>query len=130
MVDAMLLLERIAMKGVKFPGSLIMLSKVMFTLDGILRDIGGSETGMSLAIVRHLTQHWISDRKAVPLASDDERLDHAAMQRVALSQPACGCVTKRRYWIVCCRPLRPLHSHRPDHQTGRHRPNLCLRRVG
>ncbi len=73
MVDAMLLLERIAMKGVKFPGSLIMLSKVMFTLDGILRDIGGSETGMSLAIVRHLTQHWISDRKAFrsPLMTKD-----------------------------------------------------------
>jgi len=73
MVDAMLLLERIAMKGVKFPGSLIMLSKVMFTLDGILKDIDGSETGMSLAIVRHLTQHWISDRKAFrsPLMTKD-----------------------------------------------------------
>jgi ubiquinone biosynthesis protein len=73
MVDAMLLLERIAMKGVKFPGSLIMLSKVMFTLDGILRDIGGSETGMNLAIVRHLTEHWISDRKSFrsPLMTKD-----------------------------------------------------------
>ena len=30
------LLERIAMKGIKFPAALIMLSKVMFTLDGIL----------------------------------------------------------------------------------------------
>lgn len=33
-------LERIALTGVKFPGSLIVLSKVMFTLDGILRDVG------------------------------------------------------------------------------------------
>ena len=62
-VDAMLLLERLAMKGVKFPGPLIMLSKVMFTLDGILGDIGGSDSGLGFAIARHVAQHWISNRK-------------------------------------------------------------------
>jgi len=62
-VDAMLLLERLAMKGVKFPGPLIMLSKVMFTLDGILGDIGGSNSGLGFAIARHVAQHWISNRK-------------------------------------------------------------------
>ena len=62
-VDAMLLLERLAMKGVKFPGSLIMLSKVMFTLDGILGDIGGSDGGLGFAIARHVAQHWISNRR-------------------------------------------------------------------
>src|SRR5579864_3455728 len=34
--DAMRLLERVAINGIKFPGSLIMLSKVMFTLEGLL----------------------------------------------------------------------------------------------
>jgi ubiquinone biosynthesis protein len=62
-VDAMLLLERLAMKGVKFPGPLIMLSKVMFTLDGILGDIGGFDSGLGFAIARHVAQHWISNRK-------------------------------------------------------------------
>jgi len=62
-VDAMLLLERLAMKGVKFPGPLIMLSKVMFTLDGILNDIGGSDSGLGFAIARHVAQHWITNRK-------------------------------------------------------------------
>src|ERR1022692_1071110 len=73
MVDAMLLLERLAMKGVRFAPSLIMLSKVMFTLDGILRDVGGSDTGMTFAIVRHLAQQWIGDRKAFrsPLMAKD-----------------------------------------------------------
>src|SRR5271167_4221281 len=54
-VDAMLLLERLAMKGVKFHGPLIMLSKVMFTLDGILGDVGGSDSGLGfgLTIARH-----------------------------------------------------------------------------
>src|ERR1039458_2244663 len=62
-VDAMVLLERIAMKGIKFPGPLIMLSKVMFTLDGILGDVGGSSKGMGFTIARHVAQHWIKNRK-------------------------------------------------------------------
>jgi ubiquinone biosynthesis protein len=62
-VDAMLLLEHIALKGIKFPGPLVMLSKVMLTLDGILGDIGGSDIGMNLTIARHVAQHWISNRK-------------------------------------------------------------------
>jgi ubiquinone biosynthesis protein len=61
-VDAMRLLERIAMKGIKFPGSLIMLSKVMVTLDGILGDIGGSDEGMGFTIARHVAQHWLRNR--------------------------------------------------------------------
>jgi ubiquinone biosynthesis protein len=61
-VDAMRLLERIAMNGIKFPGSLIMLSKVMVTLDGILGDIGGSDEGMGFTIARHVAQHWLRNR--------------------------------------------------------------------
>ena len=72
-VDAMLLLERLAMKGVKFPGPLIMLSKVMFTLDGILGDVGGSKNGMGFTIARHVAQHWIRNRKEFrsPLMTKD-----------------------------------------------------------
>jgi ubiquinone biosynthesis protein len=73
-VDAMRLLEHIAMKGVKFPRPLIMLSKVMFTLDGMLDDVGGSGTGVgTLTIARHLAQHWLSDREAfrAPLVARD-----------------------------------------------------------
>src|SRR5271166_5842223 len=61
--DAMRLLERVAMKGIKFPGPLIMLSKVVFTLDGILEDVGGSGSGTGFAIARHVAQHWIKNRK-------------------------------------------------------------------
>ena len=73
MVDAMQLLERAAMAGVRFPQSLIMLSKVMFTLDGILTDIGGASSGMGLTIARRLTERWFSDRKAFrsPLLAKD-----------------------------------------------------------
>lgn len=62
--DAMRLLERVATRGIKFPGSLIMLSKVMFTLEGMLGDIVGSDTGMGFALARHLAQHWLSNRSA------------------------------------------------------------------
>ena len=62
-IDAMLLLERLAMKGVKFPGPLIMLSKVMFTLDGILGDVRARGTRMGFTIARHVAQHWIANPK-------------------------------------------------------------------
>lgn len=76
-VDAMLLLERLAMEGVRFPGPLIMLSKVMFTLDGILGDVQGSSGGMGMrfgvTIARHVAEHWIRNRREFrsPLMSGD-----------------------------------------------------------
>ena len=71
--DLMRLLELVAVKGVRFPGPLIMLSKVMFTLDGILEDVGGTGSGMGFTIARRVAQHWISHRKAFrsPLTAQD-----------------------------------------------------------
>jgi ubiquinone biosynthesis protein len=73
MVDAMQLLERAALAGIRFPKSLIMLSKVMFTLDGLLSDIGGSNSRLGFAIARHLAQRWLVDRKSLrsPLRAKD-----------------------------------------------------------
>jgi ubiquinone biosynthesis protein len=71
--DAMRLLERIALKGVRFPGALIMLSKVMFTLEGILGDVDESKEGMGLAVTVKVAQRWMLDRKAYrsPLTGKD-----------------------------------------------------------
>lgn len=75
--DAMRLLERVALKGLKFPASLIMLSKVMLTLDGILGDIlgdmVGSDAGMGFSLARHVAQHWLGNRSAFrsPLVTRD-----------------------------------------------------------
>jgi ubiquinone biosynthesis protein len=60
--DTVGLLEKIALRGVRFPASLIMLSKVLLTLDGILQDVGGSAGTGSIA--RHLAQHWLWNRAA------------------------------------------------------------------
>lgn len=72
-VDAMELLEKVALKGVRFPAPLIMLSKVMFTLDGLLRDVSGDQSGMGFAIARHVAMHWITHRNAFqsPLQARD-----------------------------------------------------------
>ena len=71
--DAMRLLERVAIKGIKFPSSLIMLSKVMFTLEGILADILGSDTEMGLTLGRQVAKRWLSNRSAFrsPLMTRD-----------------------------------------------------------
>lgn len=72
--DTMRLLERIAMKGIRFPGSLVMLSKVMFTLEGLLADVGGgSDTGMGFTIARRVAQDWLTNRAAYrsPLITRD-----------------------------------------------------------
>ena len=71
--DAMRLLERVAIKGIKFPSCLIMLSKVMFTLEGILGDIVKSEKGMGFTLARQVAQHWLSNRSAFrsPLRARD-----------------------------------------------------------
>jgi ubiquinone biosynthesis protein len=109
-VDAMLLLERLAMKGVKFPGPLIMLSKVMFTLDGILGDIGGSgDSGMGFTIARHVAEHWISNRK---------EFRSPLMTRDWITLQCSALLYTSRLWlqgeqailIACCPPVRPFDA--------------------
>lgn len=60
--DAMRLLETVALRGIKFSGSLIILSKVMFTLEGVLSDIVGADTDIGLSVARHITLHWLRNR--------------------------------------------------------------------
>jgi len=71
--DAMRLLEEVAFQGVRFPAPLIMLSKVLFTLDGILEDIGGHGASMGVVMARHIARRWLTDRAAFasPLTSKD-----------------------------------------------------------
>ncbi len=72
-IDAMRLLEKLAMSGVKFPAPLIMLSKVMLMLDGILTDLGASNNAMGIGIARHLLRQSFSNRKllAFPIRLND-----------------------------------------------------------
>jgi predicted unusual protein kinase regulating ubiquinone biosynthesis (AarF/ABC1/UbiB family) len=72
-VDAMRLLQRTAGKGIRFASSLIMLSKVLFTLDGVVADIRGSGVSMAYAVTRHGLQSWltIGSKAGLPLTLRD-----------------------------------------------------------
>jgi len=59
-VDVMELLERIAWQGVRLPSNLVMLRKVVFTLDGILHELTGSTAKLELLIARGLVKKWMS----------------------------------------------------------------------
>jgi predicted unusual protein kinase regulating ubiquinone biosynthesis (AarF/ABC1/UbiB family) len=71
-VDAMRLLQQTAGQGVRFPSSLIMLSKVLFTLDGVIGDIRGAGFSMAYSVGRHALQSWLSGGAAgFPLTAKD-----------------------------------------------------------
>ena len=54
------LLEEIAFKGVRLPRALVMLRKVLFTLDGIQHDLGAGEIGIAAVMSRQAVQTWLS----------------------------------------------------------------------
>ena len=61
------------MKGVRLPAPLIMLRKVLFTLDGVQHDIGGPEVSTATILARHATPRWLSSWTAFgsPLSLKD-----------------------------------------------------------
>jgi ubiquinone biosynthesis protein len=71
--DTMRLLEKVAVEGIRFPRALVMLSKVIFTLNGILADVAGEVTPMGLSIARCIAQRWITHRNGFrsPLKAQD-----------------------------------------------------------
>jgi len=71
--DAMRLLEDVAFQGIRFPAPLIMLSKVLFTLDGILDDIGGDRASMGMVMARHIARLRLTHPTAFrsPLTAGD-----------------------------------------------------------
>jgi len=87
--DAMRLLEDVAFQGIRFPAPLIMLSKVLFTLDGILEDIGGDRASMGMVMARYVARHLTAPGT---LASPLTRADWLMVQCSAL---LCG----GRLWI-------------------------------
>ena len=58
-INIMDLLERIAWRGVRLPSSLVMLRKAIFTLDGIMHELAGSNAEIEFVIARRLLQQWI-----------------------------------------------------------------------
>lgn len=65
-LDAMRLLDRIGLEGVRFPSSLVLIRKVMFTLDGVLRDVAGEEVRLDTVIARDFVARWVKRFGRVP----------------------------------------------------------------
>ena len=57
-LDAMRLLDQIALQGVRLAAPLFLFRKSLFTLDGVLRDVAGSDVRMDLAMMRHFLTRW------------------------------------------------------------------------
>jgi ubiquinone biosynthesis protein len=57
-MDAMRLLDQIAMEGIRFPAALLMFRKATFTLEGVVEDIAGSKVRLDLLMARHALSHW------------------------------------------------------------------------
>jgi len=59
-LDAMLLLDRIALEGVRFPSALAMFQKALFTLDDVAFDVAGSKVSISFILVRDFVAHLMA----------------------------------------------------------------------
>jgi ubiquinone biosynthesis protein len=65
-IDAMRLLDRIGVEGVRFPGALVLIRKVIFTLDGVLGDIAGDSVRIDTIVAREFLVRWIRQLGALP----------------------------------------------------------------
>ncbi len=81
-IDAMRLLDRIGLEGVRFPSSLVLIRKVLFTLDGVLRDVAGEDVRLDAVIARDFVSRWIKRFGVVPAPLRPR--DLFAIQRSAL----------------------------------------------
>lgn len=72
-MDAMRLLQRLAFETVRLPGSLMLLRKVMFTLEAIVYDIVGGDVAVDKILVRSLFWKWLTRRLSLgsPLNTGD-----------------------------------------------------------
>ena len=56
----MRLLDRIALEGVSFPAALFMFRKILFTLDGVLRDVAGEDVRIDRVMAREFLTRWLA----------------------------------------------------------------------
>ena len=69
-MDAVSLLDTLAMKGVGFPAGLLMFCKMLFTLDGVLRDGAGGEVSLDEMIAKYLGGRWLTEGRQFAIALD------------------------------------------------------------
>jgi ubiquinone biosynthesis protein len=81
-MDAMRLLDEIALSGIRFPAALLMFRKAWFTLDGVLEDTSKSRVRIGSAMARYAAAHWARSGAALfSLLSPASRLCAHALRR-------------------------------------------------
>jgi predicted unusual protein kinase regulating ubiquinone biosynthesis (AarF/ABC1/UbiB family) len=65
-IDAMRLLDQIGLKGVRFPGCLVLIRKVLFTLDGVLHDVAGEHVRMENVISSEFVSRLLTGKGKLP----------------------------------------------------------------
>jgi ubiquinone biosynthesis protein len=64
-MNAMELLDEIALEGIRFPAALLMFRKASFTLEGVLDDIAGPGVRVDSVIARYALRHWVDTGAAL-----------------------------------------------------------------
>jgi ubiquinone biosynthesis protein len=82
-IDAMRLLDSLGMEGVRFPATLVLLRKVLFTLDGVLHDVAGGAVRMDTVIAREFSERALRNFGSVP--PPFTLSDYLAVQRSAVA---------------------------------------------
>jgi len=57
-MEAMRLLDEIALEGIRFPATLLMFRKASFTLEGVVEDIAGSRVRLDSLTTSHALANW------------------------------------------------------------------------
>jgi ubiquinone biosynthesis protein len=57
-MDAMRLLDKIALEGIRFPAALLMFRKASFTLEGVVEDVAGSRVRLDTLVASHTLANW------------------------------------------------------------------------
>lgn len=57
-MDAMRLLDKIALEGIRFPASLLMFRKASFTLEGVVEDVAGTRVRLDSLMANHTLANW------------------------------------------------------------------------
>jgi ubiquinone biosynthesis protein len=65
-IDAMRLLDEIGFEGVHFPAALVLIRKMLFTLDGVLHDVAGEEVRLDAVVARDFAGRWLKQPSSLP----------------------------------------------------------------
>ncbi len=99
-MDAMKLLDEIAMEGMRFPAALLMFRKASFTLEGVVEDIAGSRVRLDTLMARYALANWtksVANLFSLLSVGDWMALDWSAL---TLGSRLCARVLLRPwYWL-------------------------------